>query len=577
MVGVVPLARSSTTTSSSTTATRSAGSSWDGEPEAEEKWHAYRLAFPPQEHKIDHGGRRSAHARRRTRSVDDEHGHRHGCCAAQNRADEPLPTGLTPGAADRRLGAARGAGAVRAGVSRRRRGRHIRRLRLVQSSSGACRTRGSTSTRSTAALSLGGQLPVRPGPARLGQDLAGRADGGRADAAGQARRRHLAQPQGDPQPARARSSTRRASRASRFRGVKQRRTRRRRRASRGRSSTRRRTGSDCLDPTSSSSSPARRGCFARDGHSTRRRSTCCSSTRPASSRSPTCSRSARARAPSSCSATRTSCRRSRRARSRTRRGRLGAPAPARRCTRRCRPTAGIFLDETWRLRPELCALHLRRVLRGSARCRARVTARRSLAGRGRARSARRSSTSGRGPVVGGGGGRRRGRDRAAARDAVHRRDGVDAAARREDDVLVVAPYNAQVRTLRRDCPAASRRHGRQVPGAAGAGRHRLDGELDGEDAPRGIGFAFDRHRFNVATSRAQCRAVLVCSPRAARRRLQDDRADAARERGLPVRRARHPCACLKAGTTGTALLGRAERTWHRDVSRRQTTAGARLP
>ena len=28
-----------------------------------------------------------------------------------------------------------------------------------------------------------------------------------------------------------------------------------------------------------------------------------------------------------------------------------------------------------------------------------------------------------------------------------------------------------------------------------------------------VGFAFDRHRFNVATSRAQCRAVLVCSPR----------------------------------------------------------------
>jgi uncharacterized protein len=33
-----------------------------------------------------------------------------------------------------------------------------------------------------------------------------------------------------------------------------------------------------------------------------------------------------------------------------------------------------------------------------------------------------------------------------------------------------------------------------------------------DDAPRGIGFAFDRHRFNVATSRAQCRAVLVCAP-----------------------------------------------------------------
>jgi uncharacterized protein len=34
-----------------------------------------------------------------------------------------------------------------------------------------------------------------------------------------------------------------------------------------------------------------------------------------------------------------------------------------------------------------------------------------------------------------------------------------------------------------------------------------------EEAPRGIGFAFDRHRVNVATSRAQCRVVLVCAPR----------------------------------------------------------------
>ena len=33
-----------------------------------------------------------------------------------------------------------------------------------------------------------------------------------------------------------------------------------------------------------------------------------------------------------------------------------------------------------------------------------------------------------------------------------------------------------------------------------------------EDAPRGIDFAFDRHRVNVATSRAQCRVVLACAP-----------------------------------------------------------------
>jgi hypothetical protein len=35
----------------------------------------------------------------------------------------------------------------------------------------------------------------------------------------------------------------------------------------------------------------------------------------------------------------------------------------------------------------------------------------------------------------------------------------------------------------------------------------------GEDAPRGISFVFNRNRINVATSRAQCRVELVCSPR----------------------------------------------------------------
>jgi ATP-dependent exoDNAse (exonuclease V) alpha subunit len=35
----------------------------------------------------------------------------------------------------------------------------------------------------------------------------------------------------------------------------------------------------------------------------------------------------------------------------------------------------------------------------------------------------------------------------------------------------------------------------------------------GEEAPRGLGFVFNRNRINVATSRAQCRVELVCSPR----------------------------------------------------------------
>jgi uncharacterized protein len=35
----------------------------------------------------------------------------------------------------------------------------------------------------------------------------------------------------------------------------------------------------------------------------------------------------------------------------------------------------------------------------------------------------------------------------------------------------------------------------------------------GGDAPRGLSFVFNKNRINVATSRAQCRVELVCSPR----------------------------------------------------------------
>jgi uncharacterized protein len=35
----------------------------------------------------------------------------------------------------------------------------------------------------------------------------------------------------------------------------------------------------------------------------------------------------------------------------------------------------------------------------------------------------------------------------------------------------------------------------------------------GEDVPRNLAFLFSRNRLNVAISRAQCLAYLVCSPR----------------------------------------------------------------
>ena len=81
---------------------------------------------------------------------------------------------------------------------------------------------------------------------------------------------------------------------------------------------------------------------------------------------------------------------------------------------------------------------------------------------------------------------------------------------REEDVLVVAPYNAQVRTLRARLPApvqvgtVDKFQGQQAPVVIVS-----MASSTAEDAPRGVGFAFDSHRFNVATSRAQCRAVLA--------------------------------------------------------------------
>jgi superfamily I DNA and/or RNA helicase len=81
----------------------------------------------------------------------------------------------------------------------------------------------------------------------------------------------------------------------------------------------------------------------------------------------------------------------------------------------------------------------------------------------------------------------------------------------ERDVLVVKPYNAQVRALRPD--GARRREGRdrrQVP-KAGVVLVSL-ASSSSEDAPRGIAFVFNLNRINVAT-RAQCRVELHCSPR----------------------------------------------------------------
>jgi uncharacterized protein len=86
-----------------------------------------------------------------------------------------------------------------------------------------------------------------------------------------------------------------------------------------------------------------------------------------------------------------------------------------------------------------------------------------------------------------------------------------------DDILVVAPYNAQVSRLQ-DALVQAREpvrvgtvdkfQGQEAPVVIYSMATSRP-----EDAPRGLGFLYSLNRFNVATSRARCLCILVASPR----------------------------------------------------------------
>jgi uncharacterized protein len=84
------------------------------------------------------------------------------------------------------------------------------------------------------------------------------------------------------------------------------------------------------------------------------------------------------------------------------------------------------------------------------------------------------------------------------------------------DILVVAPYNAQVAALRNRLSALGvDRVGTvdKFQGQEAAVVIYSCTSSSPEDAPRGMSFLYDPHRFNVATSRAQGVVIVVASPR----------------------------------------------------------------
>jgi predicted RecB family nuclease len=90
-----------------------------------------------------------------------------------------------------------------------------------------------------------------------------------------------------------------------------------------------------------------------------------------------------------------------------------------------------------------------------------------------------------------------------------------------DDVLVVTPYNAQIREIERALAqelisgvrvgTVDKFQGREAPAVIYS-----MATSSAEDAPRGMEFLFDLHRLNVATSRARAVAIIVASPDLAR-------------------------------------------------------------
>ena len=80
------------------------------------------------------------------------------------------------------------------------------------------------------------------------------------------------------------------------------------------------------------------------------------------------------------------------------------------------------------------------------------------------------------------------------------------------DVLVITPYNAQVRAIRVALPdfrvgTVDKFQGQEAPIAIYS-----MATSSGAEAPRGMEFLYSLNRLNVATSRAQCLAVVVASP-----------------------------------------------------------------
>ena len=93
----------------------------------------------------------------------------------------------------------------------------------------------------------------------------------------------------------------------------------------------------------------------------------------------------------------------------------------------------------------------------------------------------------------------------------------------EVDVLLITPYNAQVRALSEALPGfrigtVDKFQGQEAPISIYS-----MATSSSEEAPHGMEFLYSLNRLNVATSRAQCIALIVASPTLLRVRCRTPR------------------------------------------------------
>jgi predicted RecB family nuclease len=181
------------------------------------------------------------------------------------------------------------------------------------------------------------------------------------------------------------------------------------------------------------------------------------------------------------------------------------------------PDKGLFLEETWRLHPDICAFNSELFYAGKLR---------SKAGLDRLTINSSGPISGSGlrylPVDHSGNQNCSPEEVEAIGNLVQAvlsgattwvdRDGRERPVAL-DDILIITPYNAQVFEIRRRIPGARVGTVDKFQGQEAAIAIYSIATSSHADAPRGMEFLYSQNRLNVAISRAKCVSILVGSPR----------------------------------------------------------------